>query len=104
MTSTTTSTYAVLAGERSATECWPYPLLCLLWRLGLASQWVLAPREVTDETLVQTSERLLGAHRTDPPLPDAFAAPATLERRAQPTAHPPMILRRAVLRVLAPSP
>src|SRR5438034_11749906 len=83
MTSTTTPTYAVLPGARSATGCWPYPLLCLLWRLGLAGQWVLAPREVTDEALVQTSERLLVAHRNDPPLTDAFAAPDTLERRAQ---------------------
>ena len=104
MTSTTTPTYAVLPGERSATGCWPYPLLCLLWRLGLAGQWVLAPREVTDEALVQTSERLLVAHRNDPPLTDAFAALHTLERRAQQSAHPQMILCGAFLRVLARSP
>src|SRR5256886_3423207 len=104
MTSTTTPTYAVVPGGRSATGCWPCPLLCLLWRLGLAGQWVLAPREVTDEALEQTSERLLVAHRNDPPLPDAFAAPDTLERRSQPSAHPQMTLCGASLRVLARSP
>src|SRR5213083_1519125 len=104
MTSTTTPTYAVLPGERSATECWPYPLLCLLWRLGLASQWVLAPTEVTDEALVQTSEGLLVAHRKDPSVPHAFASPDALERRALASARAPMVPRGAFLRTLARSP
>lgn len=104
MTSTTTSTYAVIPGERSPTGCWPYPLLCLLWRLGLASQWVLAPRDVTDETLLQASERLLVAHHNDPSVPDAFADPDALERRALTDEHPQMVLRGAFLRVLARSP
>src|SRR3989441_6561734 len=104
MTSTTTSTDAVLAGERSATGCWPYPLLCLLWRLGLASQWVLAPTEVTDEALVQASERLLVAHRKDPSIPDAFASPDALERRALASARTPMVPRGAFLRTLARAP
>ena len=104
MTSTTTPTYAVLPGERSTTGCWPYPLLCLLWRLGLASEWVLAPREVTDEALVQTSERLLVAHRNDPSVPGAFADPDALERRTLASAQPQMVLRGAFLRVLARSP
>jgi hypothetical protein len=47
-------------------------LLCLLWRLGLASQWVIAPTVVADEALVQTSERLLVARRNDPSVPEAF--------------------------------
>jgi hypothetical protein len=79
-------------------------LLCLLWRLGLASQWLLAPREVTDEALLQTSERLLVAHRNDPSVPDAFDDPDALERRALASASPQMVLRGALLRVLARSP
>ena len=104
MSLTTTAIYAVLPGERFATECWPYPLLCLLWRLGLASQWVLAPREVTDEALLQTSERLLAAYRNDPSVPDAFADPDALERRAPVSARAPMVPRGAFLRVVARSP
>ncbi len=104
MTATTMSIYAVLPGERSPTGCWPYPLLCLLWRLGLASQWVLAPRDVADEALLQASERLLVIHRDDPSLADAFDDPDALERRALSTGRPQMLLRGAFLRVLARSP
>ncbi len=104
MTSTNNSTYRVLPGERPATGCWPYPLLCLLWRLGLAGQWVLAPREVTDQELLQTSERLLVAHRNDASVPNAFADPDARERRAFASAYAPVIPRGAFLRVLARSP
>lgn len=104
MTSTTTSPYAVLPGERSATECWPYPLLCLLWRLGLAGQWLLAPTPVSNQALLETSERLLAAHRDDPSLQDVFVDPDALERRAPASAHTSMVLRGAFLRMLARSP
>lgn len=105
MTSTKTSTHAVLPGERSAAAgCWPYPLLCLLWRLGLASQWVLAPTTVTNEALLETSRRLLETHRNDPSVPNAFADPGGFERRARPSAPVPMAPRGAFLRVLARSP
>ncbi|MBI4627677.1 MAG: hypothetical protein HY729_03115 [Candidatus Rokubacteria bacterium] len=79
-------------------------MLCLLWRLGLASQWVLAPTKVTDEALLGTSERLLAAHRNDPSVPTAFADLDALERRGLAGAHAPMVPRGAFLRVLARSP
>ncbi|MGQ0721931.1 MAG: hypothetical protein ACT4PE_10195 [Candidatus Eiseniibacteriota bacterium] len=94
--------YAVQPDPQSAAACWPYPLLCLSWRLNLGGHWVLAPQDVANQVLVTRARELLAAAHHDPSTEAAFAS-TRLDRLLQADSND-ALFRLALLRLLERSP